>query len=654
MTKKRGQITVFIIIGLVILLTYFLLMNYRKESIKEIDMIQPEFIPIQDYVTKCTENLAREAIDIIGINGGYIYFPPWVQTNPNSYLKQSPIDSLKNPYWWFDGTEAVPTLEFMTSQIEQYTKEGISGCVGEFSNFKDQYDIIPGKESFEVITDIGEEDITVKTIYPIEIRDKFNKTLAKITSFPVKIPIRLKKVHSLAKEILYRENRDYFIEKKAIDLISLDDDEVPTTGIAVQCGKKQWETGKVEKKIKQLLEKNLDYIKLKGSKYYSTSKITPYQLKDTNPYSKSDTFNESYYNYHYIWDVTDQKLDNMHISFFYDQKWPIKFAVRPSSGKVMRSNPQMAGKMLSAFCLHIWHFTYDVVFPVKVSIYDEKTERSEPYTFTFAFNAQINHNEPDRSTFASEDYDTTSTIQEEEYCADVRNRVTIYAVDKVSRDEMREANLTFTCGRFICSMGMTDNDWKNDAQGTPQFTASFPYCMNGIIRANKPGYEEGMAFIQTGRLAGTEPEDNIGGSFTVELRPVKEMNYTVVKHKIMDQAISGPKDLDSDEKAVIMLKNDKEAFNSESTYFANTTIPIKILDGAAYDYDLEIYVIDNESISAGYKNKWSVTQNDLVLGKNITFHILYQDFKDEEDRLGFLASIAENSKKLPPPEIKTR
>ena len=71
----------FIIIGLVILLTYFLLMNYRKESIKEIDMIQPEFIPIQDYVTKCTENLAREAIDIIGINGGYSYFPPWLKAS---------------------------------------------------------------------------------------------------------------------------------------------------------------------------------------------------------------------------------------------------------------------------------------------------------------------------------------------------------------------------------------------------------------------------------------------------------------------------------------------------------------------------------------------------------------------------------------------
>ena len=98
--KKRGQVTVFIIIGLLVLLTYFLLSYYKKETIEERELIEPEFIPVQEYVETCTKTLAREAVDIIGVNGGYIYFPRWIERNPRSYLQLSPIGEMKNPYWW--------------------------------------------------------------------------------------------------------------------------------------------------------------------------------------------------------------------------------------------------------------------------------------------------------------------------------------------------------------------------------------------------------------------------------------------------------------------------------------------------------------------------------------------------------------------------
>jgi hypothetical protein len=649
--KKRGQVTLFIVIGIIILLTYFTLSYYKRESIPETELIQPELIPVQQYVQSCTKTIAREAIDIIGLNGGYISFPHWIQNNPNSYLQLSPIQEFKNPYWWYDGEDAIPPLDFIAKQIEDYTKAGIADCIDNFSAFHEQYEIIE-LETFNVIAEIGEEDVTVKTIYPIEIKDKFNTTLAQLQKFPVTISIRLKKTYELAKTIMERENKDYFIEKKTIDLMSMDDDEIPTSGFELKCGKKQWEMDKVERKLKQLLEANFPYIKIKGTEFKTDSIITPYQLQDTNPFSESDTYNNSYYNYHYIWDISDTLYKNMHVSFNYDSKWDMKLYARPNKGKYLQSNSQNGGDVLSLLCFNLWHFTYDAIFPVKVTVVDDKTNKNERYSFTFAFKAQINHNTPDRTNFAIQTFETRDSYIEEEYCADLTNEVTLYAMDKATTNHIRDVNLTLTCGRYICPIGTTKSYWEEDPSGIPKLKEKLPYCSNAILRGIKAGYEDSQTFIQTGRRLGTIPEDNIGNAFTLEMRPVKEFNYTVVKHKILGQGISGAKALEQNEKAMITIKNREEIFESYSTYPLEGKTKIKLLDKDNFDYDLEIFIADNESIKAGYKSKWTVSKIDLKLGKNITFHVVEKDFTADEEKYLFFAGLEEYSKRVPLPKIK--
>ncbi len=52
--KKRGQITVFVIIGLIILFTVFILSYSKRETIEETELIMPELIPVQEYVQSST------------------------------------------------------------------------------------------------------------------------------------------------------------------------------------------------------------------------------------------------------------------------------------------------------------------------------------------------------------------------------------------------------------------------------------------------------------------------------------------------------------------------------------------------------------------------------------------------------------------------
>ncbi|MEA2038172.1 MAG: hypothetical protein U9O94_11800 [Nanoarchaeota archaeon] len=652
--KKRGQITVFIIIGLIVLLTYLLLFHYRRESIEDTELIQPELIPVQQYVESCTKNLAREAINIIGLNGGYITFPGWIDNDPSTYLRLNPGDEFKNPYWRYDGKTAVPSLGFIENQMEDYVEERIESCIDNFSAFHNQFNIIE-LGNFDVIVEIQEEDVMVRTIYPIEVQDKFNKTLSELQKYIIVIPIRLKEVHELASKIIEAENRDYFVETKVIDLLSLDDDEIPTAGISYGCSKERWELDKVEDKLKLLMQINLPYIKIKNTNFDEDAKITPYQLQDTNPFSESDRYSDSYYGMHYIWDISQATYPSMRVSFNYDPKWDLMMYARPNDGKYLESSPQQVGGVVN-LCMHIWHFTYDLLFPVKVTIVDDETDNNERYVFQFAFKGQINHNKPDRRNSPITYFETSNTYLEEEYCADVTNEITVHVSDKITSEGISGANLSFTCGRYRCDIGYTESDFSSG--GLPVLRKRFPYCSNGILRSTKEGYEEGEMFIGTGRDLIRDPDGNlhIGKTFYLDMTPIKEFNVDVVKHKMVDGVVGGDIRLEGDERAIITVK--REGFENYATYSINNSeesFPLKLLVPSRYDnfnYDLEIYVSDNESIKAGYKGEWEPSSDSISSGENITFHVIEAELESDEERYLFLAGLSSYSDKVYLPEIK--
>ena len=76
--KKRAQVTVFIIIGILLLISIGILlyMQERKVPVKEefktvVEEIPVEFQPIKNYVEVCLIKTSTEALDKIGNSGGY-------------------------------------------------------------------------------------------------------------------------------------------------------------------------------------------------------------------------------------------------------------------------------------------------------------------------------------------------------------------------------------------------------------------------------------------------------------------------------------------------------------------------------------------------------------------------------------------------------
>lgn len=646
--KKRGQITVFIILGLVLLLAIAYFGFIKEKALQDLEKINPELIPVQSYVEACIRNLGMEAVTTLGLNGGYIYFPPEIDNNPETYISRSPTPKYKNPYWWHDGTERVPSEDFMEDQITKYINEHMSACLSDFGAFSSIYDIVEhsGIETIAEIGDSMDSLVDIELRYSIEVKDKFNKTLAEISRFNVELPVRLHAAYTMARTILEVENQQGFIERKVIDLISLDSDIPDTGGPEFRCSKMSWNIGRIKDKIKLLMAHNFDFIKIKGSRF-DEDRYLPLPPKDLlTGKPLDDSYNSSYYWSHYVWDIGDRDWSNMRVSFSYDYNWPMHwindFYIRPNKYPFLHSNSQKGQDMLSFFCMHFWHFTYDIRFPVKVTIVDERTTRNYEYTFMFAFKGSIDHNEPRRESFVSTDFEVDNLVEDEQFCNDLYNTLTIFARENTSSGwEIKDVNLTLACGKFICPLGQTEPDYGSG--GTPYWEGLTPYCTLGVLRAEKEGYADSEMFIQTG-------EDSI---YSIYMNPIKTfVNFSVIKHEYSGGTVFPGQEFADGESAIIIIKAKDKNFDETVVYpfdsGAEETQQLELLSGA-FEYDVEIYMMKDEEIAGGYRSAWKTGNVDEY--EKVRFHVLYQNFVDEEDMALFFSNLESYSEGVMGPEL---
>lgn len=626
--SKEGQISIFFIIGLAIIIFGGLFFYFQRITIEEVELIQPELGQIQVFVENCIDQTTTEALTILGLNGGYIDFPLSIETNPRSYLQTGPINQIKNPYWWYEGITSIPTEEFMIQQLEDYVNNNLKTCLNNFEAFSSQFEV---EELGPVITEIilTDEEVIVDVDFLIDILKKENRTRIRFEKFSITISVRLKKAYEFAKAIMEAENRDSFLERKTIDLIVLDQ-EIPTTDIEATCQPRIWNLNDVTDKLKKLLRVNLPYIRIMDSNYAENIFVS-------NPFGK-DTYEDSYFQSHYIWEISDEKFQNFNAVFTYDENWPFQLQARPRDGNLLKSNTQKGFDLLSFFCLHIWHFTYDVLYPVKITILDTK-QGSRPYIFNFAFEVSIDHNQPNRQNFATTIFQTIERPGSEEFCNDVTNEIIIYTISNTTEEQVdiTDVDLTLTCGAFTCNIGRTDWLSFGAAAGLIKQT---PYCVNAILRGKKEGFLDALTFIQTDRPR----------AYTLYMKPVKEFsNYQVVKHQLVNPSLQDS--LKEGEKVSIQIKALHSNFETFGVFPTEGSFPITLLEEQE-TYDVIIYLTDDNKILGGYQQQWTVNPQALRDANEIVFHVLEQGVVSDDERVLFLAGLKSYSQQIPKPELK--
>jgi hypothetical protein len=598
--KKRGQITVFIILGIFILIGVILFFYLRlNTNIFTPDVVVPqEVAPLKRYVESCVYESGEDAITRLGMQAGYVEIPEEISMDPDAYVQIS--GPIKMPYWYLNGEDISPTITEMQEQISDYIAENVKQCLRNFSDF-DEF-IIEEKDGIGVETTIAEEEVIIKMDYPLIIKNKKGNKITEWSLYTNSVPVRLKRIYRLAKNLMNAENNNMFFEKTTIDLMALDP-EIPFTDMQFSCKPIEWSETEIKNTIQDLVYYNFPKIRIDRTDYmpflYSGTIYRKFQNIDIENDPMPNDIPEDLYEYnHFLWKPLNEDFNDLKAGVRYMKDWGMQLEASPSDGDLMSSNMvEGAPDYLSMLCINIYHFTYDVVYPVEIAIRDEKSFNGEGYVFRYAFPVLINHNSPDRSDFG---ITKLSTYSDAGFCSDLtEEEYAIQARNSRTQEEIENASISFECVKYKCNLGFTEPD-----ANTYRLKTKIPSgCLNGIIKAKKEGYLIAEKQIN---------DENI----LLNMQPLRKVDFRVMK---VDESGQKTK-LNNDEKAAIYIKSAEYGHNVFATYPKEEDMgDIEIIDNKA-DYQLEIFLMKDDDLIGGYEADWNITYSEINGKNNVVFY----------------------------------
>lgn len=617
--KKKGQVTIPIIIGLLLLISIALFFYLRGETVVvESGTIVPDDIaPVYTLVESCIYSISEEAIITLGLQGGYIEIPADIKNNPSTHVKIDPFGLYKIPYWYFKGEKRVPTIGSMENDISTYVESKLESCVGSLKDFEYKFKVKAGTP--EVNTIIADKDVYLEVNFPVELKSKVEKKTIKIDKFNSKIPVALRRAYDLANRTIDTEIRDLFFENLTIDLMAAHPD-IPFTGMDVSCNPKTWYISSIKEELSSVLYYNIPRMRVENTDY-SPFVASKKEYEKLAEYTMEDIYNENYpkeappsdfYEYfHFFLDV-GSIYDNLKIAFFYDPKWGMDLAAHPSKGDVMTSrNANNMEGYLSFFCINVFHFTYDVNYPIKVMIRDDDSFEGRGYTFNFAFPVTVLSNTGDktvRGERAFDSFDTTAgfcdSLGKEEYSIYVSG-----AYDGDYDVELKDVNITYNCFSEKCSIGSTKADG-----GHYRLKTKLPSgCVNPFITASKEGYLDA-----TGQL--------VDERIDLEMKSITELDFEVVKHLYygIDNKLQSAQSLEKNETIAISLRLKDELVNFEEYEHYPLIYPdekIRFIEDNA-EYELDVILTKYDDFVGGYKNSnFTVKYSEIAGASKVIFHV---------------------------------
>ncbi|MBR9676630.1 hypothetical protein GOV04_00625 [Candidatus Woesearchaeota archaeon] len=635
---KRGQITLFIIIGIVLVLSAALLIYLMSPlSFQETKVLPENVKPVTGFVEECTAIVGETAIRQLAAGGGWINVPQGFLLEPSSYLSLDKFNLQKLPYWYYDGKDYAPTLQVMEEELENYIAQNVETCLDEFTVFDDHFKVRVYDDPTAKV-EIQKNNVLITLDYPIKIDTLDSRETAKRREFTTLLDANLREIHEFATDLLESENEQEHFERITMDLVSQNPD-IPLTGFDFDCGApKNWYLPTVKQQLQEQLFYNLPRIRFKNTAYVPF--IAPEQnyerLKEKYPASEIFAGNtpepgekpeDAYEYFHYFLDVSDVDYPRLTAAARYLPNWGMDFIVTPSDGPYLKADRGTGPKKFLRFlCIQTYHFTYDIIYPLMVTITDQQSFEGQGLSFNYAIPIIITDNQGDRSPYAMRSFSPQNP--DTSVCSDYNTDrvIDVRAVGAFDYTGIKEplngVNISYECFTHLCALG------KTTAQGGVYRFSTFEpgFCANGYLIAQKDGYLEGRTQL-------TSASDTV----QIEMKKLRELDYDVVPIDSRDLTVDD--DFEPDEQVLIHITETNTGYEIYKTYPANTVMTdsdyqslfgslelpqdttIELLEDNA-NYELDLLLIEGNNIVGGYKAEWNVKFVDIIDENNMTFYVI--------------------------------
>ncbi len=595
--NNKGQLTVFIIVGLIILVGITISVYYLQyQPTPPLVQVDIDILPIYNAVTLCAQELATQGINRMGLQGGYLEIPPAIKNNPSARIALTPTGSFSVPYWYYEGEDRTPSIDNMQKELALFVQNNLKDCV-DFSLLKDF--TVQELGEITAMAFIAEQNVVVDINWPLRIKTQIKNYDQ--NNYRVELPVRLKKMYELASRIMQTENKKQLLENATIELISANP-EIPLDGLEFTCETKKWQLKEVENKVKQMLNYNLPNIRIKNTNYldFQTEEKTYYDLQQANEQITKElesltTYNannplekikkpkmiapDDAFDYNQLTFNVDTPTTDLQVGFSFNPNQNILFNAQPNDGGLMKSN-QLKGdsKYLKFMCMNQYHFTYTIIYPVTARIRDPDAFDGQGFTLQFAFPVLISNNKGNRETFNLKRF--VSPYFDSEYCDKKSDRTIEFIARGFEEDlpistELNDAEIEFICGPKLCPLGKTKSQ-----QGNYKLRTQIPQgCGNPLIKASKEGYLPEQKILLTGK-----------DKLEFELTQLRQLNIDVLKYELnkYSKQLGQPSMLSPREELIIHVSSpDHKDFNQYLIYPKDTILQLMGKDAT---YTIEMYL----------------------------------------------------------------
>ncbi len=574
---KRSQITIFIILGIVLLIggvVYFSFFYDRGEIVPEGERaveVPLEVKPIQDFVESCAYEIGVDALRLAGQHGGYI--DPLDARAAGRSFDIDPLDPTGSDgvsitedaesgvvYWWYMKSpdvcydclitdENIPDIEEIERQVDVYVVENLPGCLDGFASFESAGFEVTELGQLEVTTRVTEDDVVVSLDFPL--RAVLAGKSTDIGRFITHIPVDLRRIYGLAEKIAMTEGQYNFFEYVTKSWISINgglhtDQLPPTYAIEESYVPKIWIRDVVELQLKGLL-----------TSYVSLLQVN--ETKGAEPLDIGVTDVERGLYRSFFLNLLGEDYGDYSVRFMF-LDWPIYLHITPDDQGILRAarvtDIEMMVSGLTPFVPMVpqneYEFFYDLSYPVVVELRNDEDLFGEGFTWLFAMEVNLRDNRgvqewfEGNGTYGPWDYSWFNVDVPTEEIAMVRGgdnlslvrqnytkslfcspkqrlsgNITVKVLDFLDGDALEGVSVKYSCGKYdSCQIGRTQFDLE---ENDTVLMERFPVCMGGgIIQLEKKGYKtENIIDLTT--LPGEEAE------FEFEMMPIISRNVSLKK-----------------------------------------------------------------------------------------------------------------------------
>ncbi len=513
MMEKKGQITLFIIVAIILLFSAALVLFIRERITqvpeatvgRMVEEVPAQFQPVQQYVVQCLDQVGRDAVRRVGAHGGYIgtteddfeYSGRMFRIDPlgadptsSDVLSFSPDWHI--PYWWHMSTpntcrddcafeslkpplrkEDDPQLS-VEAQMERYIQARIGDCLGDFGAFRRQgITITPSGEPRAYVT-IARDDLLVSLEYPLEITT--GGSSQEVRFFSRIFDVNLEKMFDLAQHIVKVESQEQFLEHDVLNLIAAYQgyttaDLPPMAGAQMgQFTATRWLRTNVQRRLQDIISQHSEALQVLNTRNYNyiTFGDGLRNLRRSALYAKKT-----------IWLNTTKLFWDYDVNVQYLPQWPIYFYISP--GEIITAREGGASLIsIVPIPYQRYDLPYDVSVPYLFEVRDPYAFGNEGFSLYFALEGNVRNNLPLRAdSFMIKSPTSTGGAQ----LCNPEHRVSgIYAV--TVRDSagapVPEALVQLAASEHGCPIGRTD------ARGV--WRGKFPTGVMGQLIISKPGY----------------------------------------------------------------------------------------------------------------------------------------------------------------------